>query len=192
MVPSTKTEGLVLDPKPVQLVTCAKHSLTFSLFSLITAPHHPWGFQIHRNPLTSGHSMVNILFCSSMIKRNPVSSEMLEVPYGERNIIISLSSSCTHVLTQLLKPHGLCSQSPNQGERSWEHSPETYSQKFRLWLPWRAPPCASPVCVSSEHVLSQLESASHNSPKEPQGQALLPSHSRGDVTEWCVQKRAAG
>lgn len=62
MVQSTKTEGLVLDPKPVQPVTCAKHSLTFSLFSLIMAPRHLRGFQIHRNPLTSGHSMVKYPF----------------------------------------------------------------------------------------------------------------------------------
>ena len=139
--------------------------------------------QIHGNPLTGGHSTVNILFCSSVIKRNSVSSEMLEVPYGERNIIISLSSSCTHVLTELLKPQGLCSQSPNQGKRGWEYSQETYSQKFRLWLLWRAPSCAHPVCGHLEHVLNQIESDSHNSPKAPPGQVLLSSCNTDDTME---------
>ena len=98
-----------------------------------------------------------------------------DVPFEENVVVIRIIDK-TGI-------YGLCSQSPNQGERSWEHSPETYSQKFRLWLPWRAPPCACLVCVHSEHVLSQIESASHNSPREPQGQVRLSSHRTDDVTE---------
>jgi hypothetical protein len=53
---------------------------------------------MHTSPLLGGHSMVNIHFCSTVIKRDSVSSKMLEVPYGESNIIISCSSFCTHGL----------------------------------------------------------------------------------------------
>lgn len=134
-------------PRPAQPATRIQaHSVISSLFSLIEAPCPLQGLT-HRDALTGGHSMVNILFCSSGIKRNSVSSEMLEVPYGEKNIIISLSCSCTYVLTEFLKTQGLCSQSPNQGKSSWEYSPETCSQKFRL-APCTAPhTCTACLCL---------------------------------------------
>ena len=120
------------------------HSVTSSLLSPIRDP-----FLCEPDAQKSfpcGHSMVNIISCSSVIKRNSVSSEMLEVPYGERNIIISLSSSYIHALTVLLKPQGPWSQSPNRGNSSWEYSPGTCSQRFRPWLP-RTAPHLCPACL---------------------------------------------
>lgn len=107
------------------------HPVTSLLAPQIKAP---CPLQGHRNPLTSGHSMVNVLFCSFVIQRFSVSSEMLEVPYGERNIIISLSSSCTHVLTELLKPQGLCSQSRRgkaAGNRAQKRVPRSLDSDSR-------------------------------------------------------------
>ena len=104
----------MLFSRPVQPANCTQaYPGTSSPFSLVK--------QGSSSSLIGGHAMVNIHYGCLVIKRNSVSSEKLEVPYGERNIIISLSSSCTHVLTELLGPQGLCSQSPNQGKGHWEY-----------------------------------------------------------------------
>lgn len=149
------------------------HVSTPRYFQPVLPDQVPCPLQGYRNPLISGHSMVNILFCSFVIKRNSVSSEMLEVPYGERNIMISLSSSCIHVLTELLKPQGLCSQSPNQGKGIWEYSPETCSQKLDSGSHERHLTCAHPVWVHLGHVLSQMEPDPHN-PMQSPGQERWP------------------
>lgn len=135
--------------------------------------------------------MVNFLFCSFVIKGNSVSSEMLEVPYGERNIIISLSSSCTHVLTELLKTQGLCSHLPNQGKSSWEYSPETCSQKFRLRLPWTAPHTCTP-CLGTLRTHSQTEGTWFSQPHVATRTSVKSFHSTDNEIEWLVQNPLAG
>lgn len=172
-------------------MTCMQpHSVISSLFSIIKAPC-PLQGPMHRDLLTGGHSMVNILFCSSVIKRKSVSSEMLEVPYGEKNIIISLSCSYIHVLTEFLKTQGLCSQSPNQGEKQLGIQPRNVFPEVQTGSMY------STSHVHSLPVFTQSTSSASSSlivttaPAAP-GKILLSSHRTDDRMGPFVQNHPMG
>lgn len=104
-----ETGDLVLDLRGCPRRPVPKPARNFSLFPSIQRGSLA--------PLMGGHAMGHVLLYSSVSKRNSLPSEMLEVPYGERNIIISLSSSRIDVLTELLSPQRLCSQARSPGRQ---------------------------------------------------------------------------
>lgn len=133
---------------------------------------------MHGHPDKGGHSIVNISFCSFMIKRNSVSSKMLEVPYGERNIIISLSSFCAHGLTVCLTLRTqLTITTPR--ENIWEYNSATYSQKFRLWPLCTAPHTCTPCLLTLRacFLTRQIRFSQAQVARRP---AFLFFHGRGD------------
>lgn len=133
---------------------------------------------VHGHPDKGGHSIVNISFCSSMIKRNSVSSKMLEAPYRERNIIISLSSFCAHGLTVCLTLRTqLTIATPR--ENIWEYNPGTCSQKFRLWPLWTAPHICTP-CLYTLGARSLTRQIRFSQAQVTTRPAILFFHSRND------------
>lgn len=133
---------------------------------------------MHGHPEKGGHSIVNISFCSSMIKRNSVSSKTLEVPYGERNIIISLSSFCADGLTVCLTLRSqLTIATPR--ENIWEYNPAMCSQKFRLWPLWTAPHTCAP-CLYTLRARSLTRQIQFSQAQVAIRPAFLFLHSRND------------
>lgn len=116
-----------------------------------------------RKPLHSGHSAVNILFGSSVIKRTYASAKMLEAPCGEGNIIISLSSFCTRGPAELLRPPEFCSQSPRQGKAAGNTAQKRVPRSLDAGWRERHLTHAHPVSVHSQHALHRAGSDLHSS-----------------------------
>lgn len=109
---------------------------------------------------------------------------MLGVPYGERNIIISLLSPRIHVLTELLSPQRLCSQACNAGEQLGLQPRNVFSN-FRLWPPGTALHTCTP-CLGTLRARSQPDGAWFSQPHIATRTSDISSPRTDDRTEWLV------